>query len=96
MDGRSDRDDLIDFLAEGPYAQAGVERGETMGDTKSAQMAYAPVLEFLGSRERLSEGRAQVVRRLSGLNIVFADEVVDARYRLRAFADVLAFRYEKK
>ena len=94
-DGRSDRDDLIDFLAEEPYAQVGVQPGETMGDTKSTQIAYASVLEFLGSRERLSGGRVQVVRRLSGINVVFADEVVDSRYRLRAFADVLAFRFEK-
>jgi len=94
-DGRSDRDDLIDFLAEGPYAEVGVQPGETMGDTKSAQIAYAPVLNFLGSREHLSEGRAGVVRRLSSLSVVFADEVVDSRYRLRAFADVLAFRFEK-
>jgi hypothetical protein len=93
--GRSDRDDLIDFLAEGPYAQVGVQPGETMGDTKSAQIAYAPVLDFLGSRDHLSGGRAQVVRRLSSLNVVFADEVVDSRYRLRAFAGVLAFRFEK-
>ena len=94
-DERSDRDDLIDFLAEGPYAQVGLQPGETMGDTKSTQIAYASVLEFLGSRERLSGGRVQVVRRLSGINVVFADEVVDSRYRLRAFADVLAFRFEK-
>jgi hypothetical protein len=94
-DGRSDRDDLIDFLAEGPYAQVGIQPGETMGDTQSTQMAYASVLDFLGSREGLSGGRAQVVHRLSSLNVVFADEVLDSRYRLRAFADVLAFRFEK-
>lgn len=93
--GRSDRDDLIDFLAEGPYAQVGVQPGETMGDAKSAQIAYAPILDFLGAREHLSGGRVQVVRRLSGISVVFADEVVDSRYRLRAFADVLAFRFEK-
>lgn len=93
--GRSDREDLIDFLAEGPYAQAGVQPGETMGDTKSTQIAYVPVLDFLGSREHLSGGRTQVVHRLSSLNIVFADDVADSRYRLRAFADVLAFRFEK-
>jgi hypothetical protein len=94
-DGRSDRDDLIDFLAEGPYAQVGVQPGETMGDTKSTRIAYAPLLDLLGSREHLSGGRAQVVLRLSSLNVVFADDVVDSRYRLRAFADVLAFRFEK-
>jgi hypothetical protein len=43
----------------------------------------------------LSGGRVQVVRRLSSPKVVFADEVVDSRYRLRAFADVLAFRFEK-
>ena len=94
-DGRSDRDDLIDFLAEGPNASVGVQPGETMGDTKASQLAYAPVLEFLGSMETLSGGRAQVARRLSSLNVVFANEVVDSRYRLRAFADVLGFRFEK-
>jgi hypothetical protein len=94
-DGRSDREDLIDFLAEEPYAQVGVQPGETTGDTKSVQIAYASVLNFLGSGEHLSGGRAQVVRRLSSLNVVFADDVMDSRYRLRAFADVLAFRFEK-
>jgi hypothetical protein len=93
--GRSDRDDLIDFLAEGPYAQVGIQPGETMGDTKSTRIAYAPVLDFLGAREHLSGGRDQVVRRLSSLNVVFADDVMDSRYRLRAFAGVLAFRFEK-
>jgi hypothetical protein len=94
-DGRSDRDDVIDFLAEGFNAQVGVQPGETMGDTKASQLAYAPVLEFLGSMETLSGGRAQVSRRLSSLNVVFADEVVDSRYRRRAFTDVLAFCFEK-
>ena len=94
-DARSDREDLIDFLAEGPYAQVGVQPGETMGDTKSTRIGYAPVLDFLGSREQLSGVRDQVVRRLSNLNVAFADDVVDSRYRLRAFADVFAFRFEK-
>jgi hypothetical protein len=53
------------------------------------------VLDFLGAREHLSGGRDQVVRRLSSLNVVFADDVMDSRYRLRAFAGVLAFRFEK-
>jgi len=93
--GRSDREDLVDFLAEGPTAQVGVQPGDTMGDTKSTRIAYAAVLDIFGSKELLSGGRDQVVRRLSGLNIVFADQVVDSRYRLRAFGDVLAFRFEK-
>ena len=32
--GRSDHDDLIDFLAEGPDAQRGIAPGDTMGDIR--------------------------------------------------------------
>ena len=42
--GESDRDDLIDFLAQGPLAKDGVERGATMGDRVAAAAAYGPVL----------------------------------------------------
>ena len=36
-----------------------------------------------------------MIRQLSNLNVDFAEAVMDSRYRLRAFADVLAFRFEK-
>ncbi len=94
-EGRSDREDIIDFLAEGPYVQAGVQPGETMGDTKSAEITYKPMLDFLGSKEQLSEEREQIIERLSYLNVDLADEIIDSRYRLRSFTDVLALSYEK-
>jgi hypothetical protein len=94
-EGSSDREDIIDFLAEGPYAQAGVLLGETMGDIKSAEITYKPVLDLLGSKEQLTGEREQIIERLSHLDINFADEIIDSRYRLRSFADVLALRYEK-
>ncbi|MEW6417513.1 MAG: hypothetical protein AB1480_05250 [Nitrospirota bacterium] len=94
-EGRSDREDIIDFLAEGPYAQAGVQPGETMGDTKSAEITYKPMLDFLGSKKQLTGEREQIIERLSYLNADVADEIIDSRYRLRSFANVLALRYEK-
>jgi hypothetical protein len=94
-EGRSDREDIIDFLAEGPYAQTGVQPGEMMGDTKSAEITYKPMLDFLGSKEQLSEERKQIIERLSYLNVDLADEVIDSRYRLRSFTDVLALSYKK-
>lgn len=94
-EGRSDREDIVDFLAEGPYAQAGVQPGEMMGDRKSTEITYKPILDFMGSKEQLSGGRGQIIERLSYLNVDVADEVVDSRYSLRSFAHVLALRYEK-
>lgn len=92
---QSDRSDLIDFLAAGPYAQAGVERGDVVGDLKDVEIKYKPVLDFLGSVKHLSQNREAIFENLSHLKIKKALEVRDARYRLRFFADVLAFGYEK-
>ncbi len=94
-EGRSDREDIIDFLAEGPYAQTGIQAGETMGDRKSTEITYKLILDFLVSKEQLSGGREQITERLSYLKVDFADEVIDSRYRLRSFADVLAVCYDK-
>src|SRR5262249_43563126 len=45
--GHSDRDDLIDFLAEGPDAQRGIAPGDTMGDIRETEMRYQALLELL-------------------------------------------------
>jgi hypothetical protein len=95
-EGRSDRDDLIDYLAEGFYKKAGVEPGQMMGDMKSTEITYKPILDFLSSEEQLSGGKEEIIRSLASLNIDLADRVVDSRYNLAAsFEHVLAFRYEK-
>ncbi len=96
--GRSDREDLIDFLAvaSGPQAQVGVEPSSTTGNTRYAEIAYDPVLAFLASKEQLSEGRDRVIHRLSSMSVGFADDLVDSRYRLPGgFTDFLAFRFKK-
>lgn len=93
-DGRSDRRDLIDFLSEGPNAQVGVEPGETMGGRKETEARYRPVLEMLSSLELLGGGRRGIVRWASRLAVEFADAVVDSRYRMRAFDEVVALRYQ--
>jgi len=95
IEGRSDREDIIDFLAEGPYAKTAVQPSETIGDTGSAEITYKPILDFLSSKEHLAGGRKQIIERLSSLDVDFADEVIDSRYSLSSFQDVLAFRYDK-
>jgi hypothetical protein len=94
-EGRSDRDDLIDFLAEGPLAQTGVQPSNTMGDRRSTEEKYRPILDFLGSGDQLSGERKQIIDGLTSLKAGIADKIIDARYRLRSFADVLAFHFEK-
>ncbi len=93
--GRSDRGDVIDFLAAGPYAQTGVEPTELSGDTREAEAVYGPVLDFLGDKDQLTGGRDEIIARMSGLNVEFADSVIDSRYSASSFEDILGFRFEK-
>jgi hypothetical protein len=58
---KSDRKDLIDFLAKGPWANNGDEPGDTAGDIKAAEMAYNPVIELLESRARLAESKEKII-----------------------------------
>jgi hypothetical protein len=93
---RSDREDLIDFMAEGPLAQVGVEPGDMAGDIETTRKLFKPLLDLLDSEEELEGDREQMINRLSSkLDIVIADEIIDSRYRLRAFSDVLGLCYEK-
>ena len=92
---RSDKSDLIDFLSDGPIAQTGVEPSETSGDHKAAEIAYGPILAFLGSQDQLTGDRNQLVAGLSSFDAEVGDEVIDSRYRLRAFTDVLAVKYQQ-
>jgi hypothetical protein len=93
--GRSDKEDLLDYLASGPLAQAGVEPPATMGDAATTEIAYKPILELLESREQLSAEKKLLLKKLSASSISPADDVMDSRYRLRSFAEVLGFRHEQ-
>ena len=92
---RSDHDDLVDFLAAGPNAQAGVEPGETAGDAVTAARCYAEILALLSSPDRLAGGAAGLRAWARCCDVTFADDVVDPRYRARAFAEIAAFRYRQ-
>ncbi|HEU4409841.1 MAG TPA: hypothetical protein VFS43_31600 [Polyangiaceae bacterium] len=89
----SDRDDLVDYLATGPLAQAGVEPAAAAGNVDEARQRYAPVLDLLGRRDALAGGPERLEARLRGLDVTWADRVVDGRYPAAAFASVAAFRY---
>ena len=94
--GRSDREDLIDFMAAGPLAQVGVEPGDMAGDIETTSILFTPLLDLLDSEEELEGDKEQIIKRLSSkLDIVVADEIIDSRYRLRAFSSNLGFCYKK-
>jgi hypothetical protein len=59
-DGRSDRDDLIDFLAEGPDAQRGIAPGDTMGNIREIAARYQTLLDLLASSQLLQGGASSV------------------------------------
>ena len=92
--GKSDRKDLIDFLAQGPFAQAGVEPGAMAGDTKSTEDAYTPVLDLLASGDRLSDEREGILKSLPSRDVDIAEKVIDGRYNMASFQDVLAIKYK--
>lgn len=94
---RSDREDLIDFLAEGPNAQVGVEPGQTQGDVRSIELCYQPVLDLLSSANLLAGGQEAIKTWAQCCEVTFADADVieDSRYRLRAFKSVVGLRFRR-
>jgi hypothetical protein len=90
----SDKRDLIDYLAGGPSAKDGVERTAMVGDIRTAEEIYKPILSLLGSKEYLSEAKSAIIKSVSLPAVDFADEVIDSRYSLSSFQDVLAVAYK--
>ncbi len=94
--GKSDRADLIDYLLAGPLAHAGIKPKKLTGIIDTIKITYKDLLDFLGSKEKLTGERKQIIERFSpGLEIEIADEVVDSRYRIRSFSDVLGLRFKE-
>jgi hypothetical protein len=91
--GRSDRDDLIDFLAAGPDAQDGIEEARMPGDIGGTAARYQPVLSLLESADLLGLGRTGIAKLDAYRDLQWADDLIDSRYRGRAFADIQAFRF---
>jgi len=94
---RSDREDLIDFLAEGPNAQVGVEPGQTQGDIRRIETCYKPMLDLLSSASLLAGGQEALKAWAHCCEVTFADANVieDPRYRLRAFKSVVGLRFRR-
>lgn len=86
----SDRADLIDFLAEGPDAQRGVERGDMQGGTKETERQFKALLDLLASPSQLGGGAQTIQRWAAARGITSTQAVVDSRYRPSAFADRIA------
>jgi hypothetical protein len=90
----SDRQDLIDYLATGTGAQAGVEPPDAQGDTAAAARELAPLLDALSRADWLAAPATGLRAALTGLKVTWADGVLDARYAPAAFASVLAFEHQ--
>ena len=89
----SDRDDLLDFLADGILSQAGVERGGALENIAAlAEKAYTPMLDLLESATQL-KSREAVLAWASTHCVNHTFNVVDSRYRARAFADIVGLHY---
>lgn len=85
----SDRDDLIDFLAQGPDAQGGIEPAEMPGAIKETERHFKAVLDLLSSAQQLG-GAKGVQDWAATRDVTWTQAVVDSRYRVSAFADRIA------
>ncbi|MCP4149339.1 MAG: hypothetical protein GY757_16450 [bacterium] len=93
--GKSDYKDLVDYLAAGPLAYAGVEPGAMAGDDITLiEARYQPLLQFLESKDKLKGSRTQVILNISvKARVLFAKKVIDTRYRDSSFSEPLGFCY---
>lgn len=82
---RSDRDDLINFLAAGAMAQDGVTPRGMPGDTKATAARYKVLLDLLANPDMLRQDTAQIEQWAAQLGISTSKRILDARYRMRAF-----------
>lgn len=90
---RSDRRDLVDFLAAGRSAHSGVEAGDAQGDLSEAEKLYGPILDLMSRKELLSESKDILMARLLKLGVRKGGQVYDGRYQHQAFGHILAFGF---
>jgi hypothetical protein len=90
---KSDRADLVDFLATGPAAQAGVQAPEMAGDLKRAERDFKPILDVLTRGDLTRLDGAGLKKLLPQKEVVWAAAVNDTRYAAGAIGTTLAFRY---
>jgi hypothetical protein len=90
--GSGDRADLLDYLAAGPLAQVGVDPGDVTGNVAAAVALYAPILDLLADRTRLTQPRDVLLQWANTHGLQTADGIVDTRYHRAAVSDRLAIR----
>ena len=91
--GRSDRSDLVAYLARGPLARHGVAAGAIEGDKTKAGADYQPVFEILASEEVLLHDTPELDRLLKTRRFKTTTFVDDSRYPLASFTGVMALRH---
>ncbi len=91
--GRSDRGDLVAYLARGPFARHGVAAGAIEGDRIQAGRDYQPALEVLASEEVLLHDTPELDRLLKARRFKTTTFVDDSRYPLASFTGVVALHH---
>ncbi len=94
--GSDDRADLLEFLAAGPLAKAGIERPDATGDLALADREFRPVLDIMASADALRGSPEEVTARLAAIHIKAPRvNIVDSRFSPLSFAHRLAFRVRR-
>jgi hypothetical protein len=91
-----DRKDLLEYLAAGAIAGAGVEPSGVSGDIVRTEREFQPLIDFLKSAEALKGSRAELIKRLSEANIESrAATISDSRFSSKSFEDSFAVLYRQ-
>lgn len=91
---RSDRDDLIDYLASGRFEYVGVEPKDAPGGPDQAEIQYRPVLELLGKKIKTENWKNHIANNLEG-DVEFPDQIFDARYFRESWKNpIIGFRFQ--
>ncbi len=89
---RSDREDVVDYLARGPAAH-GLDRGSTSGNVHAAAMPYAPILDLLSSPRVVTMDREALRAWAAAHRAQVVELAMDSRFMLEWFHDVVAVRF---
>jgi hypothetical protein len=96
--GRSDQDDLLDYLGSGPEGEHGVEPPSTAGElTEITKAEYKKVIELLTSKELL-RSKEQIIKWAKNSDIPkkhLVSKWVDPRYLSISFEEALAVQYKE-
>ena len=90
---RSDREDLVDYLARGPHGHHGVDRLPTSGNAAAVAAPYAPILNLLCSPRLKAMDAAAIRASAAAHRAEVQDLVLDSRYVTAWFDAAIAVRF---